>query len=163
MKETINEHDMTKAMMSIMRGGYKKLLKEDNPQETSMENSGQPVIDVPSDKDDTITLQQGNAEYNQELKKLQDIVNPSGKITNFKIYPSDDNIIIEGTFLRNEAQDSGVKFTMALTAREVKIEMLGQNDLDNEVSEVLTKLKGYYGVWCNEWYKKLSEYKSTQK
>ena len=28
MKDSINEHDMTKKMMSVMRGGYKPLLTE---------------------------------------------------------------------------------------------------------------------------------------
>lgn len=38
MKESINEHDMTKKMMSIMRGGYKPLLKEQEETEVDPES-----------------------------------------------------------------------------------------------------------------------------
>ena len=39
MKESINEHDMTKKMMEVMRGGYKPLLKEEEINEINFKNA----------------------------------------------------------------------------------------------------------------------------
>ena len=76
MKENINEHDMTKKMMDIMRGGYKnKLITEADEIEKA----------IPIDDKDTLEPKKGDAVYSAELKKLQNIVDPSAEITNFKI------------------------------------------------------------------------------
>src|ERR1039458_7534702 len=104
-KNKIDEHDMTKKMMDVMRDGYKSLLTEEVKQE------------------DTITPVQGDAVYNDELKKLQDTVDPRVKINSFKIYPSDENVIIEGVFLKREDEDSGIHFKMSLNAGEVDTSM----------------------------------------
>jgi hypothetical protein len=140
-KESINEHDMTKKMMDVLRGGFKKLIKEEADTNT---------VDVlPQD-----------AEYKDQLSKLK-AVHPSGKITNFKIYPNDGNVIIDGGFLPNESPESGIKFSMSLKAGEIKIEMSGLNDLDTQVSQVLQKLEGYYDKWSDEWWEKMdNEYKA---
>lgn len=144
MKDNINEHDMTKKMMDIMRGGYKKILTEETKQ------------------DDTITASKGDAVFNDELKKLQDTVNPRVSITSFKIYPSDNNVIIEGVFLQHEAEDSGIKFKMSLASGEIETSM-NNIDLDDKVSILLQKLKGYYENWSDEWSLKLAnEYKAKQ-
>lgn len=165
MRENINEHDMTKKMMDIIRNGHKGLIKEasfpnedeQNPTEPSAPNQ---VTDKPEESDDTISPVSGDAVFNDELKKLQDTVDKSVEITNFKIYPSDRNVMIEGTFLRSEQENSGISFTMALTARDVKIEVIGQTDLDDDISLLLQKLKGYYKGWCDEWYIKMgNEYR----
>ena len=145
MKDNINEHDMTKKMMDIMRGGYKKLLTEE------------------TNEDDTITASKGDAVFNDELKKLQDTVNPRVKITTFKIYPSDNNVVIEGVFLQHESEDSGIKFKMSLSAGEIETSM-NNIDLSDKVSLLLQKLKGYYENWSDEWSLKLAnEYKTKQK
>ncbi len=148
MKNEINEHDMTKTMLNIMRGGHKNLLTE--------------YYSAPNTEvgDDVIQLESGNAEFNGELQKLKDIVDSSAMISTFKIYPTVRNVVMEGHFLKNEQVDSGINFVMGLNAGEVKIQMVGQNDLNANVSEILTKLKGYYSVWVNEWNKKIdTEYK----
>ena len=134
-KEIINEHDMTKKMMEVLRGGFKKLIKEEEETET--------INVLPSD-----------AEYKDQLAKLE-AVHESGTITNFKIYPSDGNVVIDGGFLPNESPESGIKFSMSLKAGEIKIEMNGLNDLDADVSEVLQGLNGYYDNWSGEWWKKM--------
>jgi len=142
MKENINEHDMTKKMMEIMRGGFKNRL--------ITENDGQ---------DDTVSPKPGDAVFNDELKKLQDTVEPRVKITNFKIYPTDENVIIEGVFLQRENQDSGIHFKMSLAAGDIETSM-NNIDLSDKVSILLQKLNGYYENWVDEWSLKLSnEYK----
>src|SRR5256885_2146152 len=123
MKENINEHDKTKEMMEIMRGGFKyRLITED-------------------DQNDTLSPKEGDAVFNDELKKLQDTVDPRVKITNFKIYPTDQNVVIEGTFLQREDQDSGIKFKMSLAAGDIETSM-DNIDLSDKVSLLLQKLKG---------------------
>lgn len=141
MKQNINEHDMTKKMMDIVRGGFKSLLKEEDGHH------------------DTISPQPTDSVYKDELKKLQDTVDPRVKITNFKIYPTDENVIIEGTFLQREGEDTGIKFKMSLAAGEIETSM-NNIDLSDKVSLLLQKLKGYYENWVDEWALKLAnEYK----
>lgn len=136
----LNEHDMTKKMMEVMRGGYKtKLITE-----TDMSHEA-----------DTITPKPGDAVFNDELKKLQDTVDPRVKISNFKIYPVDENVVIEGTFLQREGDDSGIKFKMSLAKGDIETSM-NNIDLSDKVSILLNKLKGYYDNWVDEWALKLA-------
>ena len=137
MKENINEHDMTKKMMDIIRGGYKKRLINE------------------SEQDDTLSPGPSDAVFTDELKKLQDTVDPRVKITNFKIYPLDENVLIEGIFLQREGENSGIHFKMSLAAGDIETSM--QNiELSDKVSLLLQKLKGYYENWVDEWALKLS-------
>lgn len=165
MKENINEHDMTKKMMDIMRGGFKTRLTEltnapslgttkplqagdDSPEPTQSSQSSQ-------SSEDTLSPQPGDAAFNDELKKLQDTVDPRVKLTNFKIYPTDQNVIIEGTFLQREDENSGIKFKMSLSAGDIETSM-NNIDLSDKVSILLQKLKGYYENWVDEWALKLA-------
>ena len=163
MKENINEHDMTKRMMDIMRGGFKPLLKEEEETAQAVDT---PITDDmvdPSKADDVITPKQGDAVFNDELKKLQDTVDPRVKITNFKIYPVDENVIIEGTFLKKESEGSGINFKMSLAAGEIETSM-NDIELSDKVSLLLQKLKGYYENWVDEWALKLpNEYRPESK
>jgi hypothetical protein len=153
MKENINEHDMTKKMMDIIRGGYKSRLI------TEVENQGQTA---PSDRNidnekDTINVNKGDAVFNNEYKKLSETVDPSIDITNFKIYPVDKNAIIEGTLLNNRAT-----FKMELTADEVLIDT-GSIGLNDDNNEILKKIQGYFKNWKDEWAKKITtEYNQKQ-
>lgn len=172
MKENINEHDMTKKMMSIMRGGFKTLLKEEeaaapvSPQAPvsplGQQQYSEPTADsndIDDDKD-TITLTKGDPVFNDELKKLQNI-DTNVYISKFKIYPQDNNAIIEGTFLREKEPNSGIKFIMDLRAGEVEITQANV-ELTDEVSEVLKQLKGHYTNFKSEWARKLvDEYKAN--
>lgn len=144
MKDKINEHDFTKKMMSIIRGGYKdKLINEEE------------------DKD-TLSPQPDDAVFKDELSKLQDVVDPRVNITNFKIYTVDQNVIIEGTFLQQESKDSGINFRMSLAKGDVETTM-NNIELSDKVSLLLQKLKGYYQNWSDEWALKLSrEYKPKE-
>ena len=157
MKDNINEHDMTKKMMDIIRGGYKsRLITEADEQN----QAATPQIDLSSDagdQKDTITPKRGDYVFNDEYKKLSEIVDPSAEITNFKIYPVDKNAIIEGNILSNRAQ-----FKMELKEDEVKIDT-GTIGLNDDNNEILKKLQGYFKNWKNEWSKKITtEFNQTQ-
>jgi hypothetical protein len=143
MKENINEHDMTKKMMETLRGGFvNKLIKE----EVSVDQD---------DQKDTLTPKQGDAVFNDELKKLMDTVDASAQITFFKIYPKDRNIVIEGNILEGEDENSGIKFKMSLKKRDIETSM-NNIELDDDISFILQKLKGYYKNWCDEWARKIT-------
>lgn len=168
MVDRINEHDKTKEMMSILRGGFKnKIIKEEEePQSMEPQSMEKPALvpgdDLPEETKDTISPKVGDAVFNEELKKLQDTVDPRVKITNFKIYPVDQNAIIEGVLLQRESEESGIHFRMDLASGELETSM--ENiELDDKVSFVLQKLKGYYENWVDEWALKLAnEYKSDR-
>jgi len=162
MKELINEHDMTKKMMLIIRGGYKRLNEADAPIEPSVTDQNNPPLDAVEDTADTISPKKGDSVFNDELKKLQDTVDPRVKITNFKIYPVDENVIIEGVFLQRESQESGIKFRMSLAAGDIQTSMT-DIELSDKVSILLQKLKGYYENWVDEWALKLAnEYRPKE-
>ena len=130
MKESINEHDMTKKMMSIMRGGYKPLIKEEE------------VIDLDKDseeKDQTqrlakppregrapllqldgsyFELDKNDPRFKALQKSLTDRVSQA-KITS--IYISDPKgLVINGVAL-DFSENSGLYFTMALSEDSVLI------------------------------------------
>ncbi len=140
MKENINEHDMTKKMMDIVRGGFKNKLITEN------------------EEDDFISPTPSDAIFQDQLKKLKDVVNSSAQITNFKIYPNDMNVIIEGTFLKRATDDSGITFKMELTGRDIETSM-DNIDLDSKVNEILKRLTGFYEVWQEEWNRSINDYK----
>jgi len=139
-KKILNEHDFSKKMIDVIRG-YVNRINEDET------------------RTDTISPEPGDAIYNDELKQLQEKVSKSARITNFKIYPMDENVIIEGILFKGEAENSGIKFKMSLKARELETTMVDV-ELDDEVSTALKYLKGYYKNWCDEWYTKIiTDYK----
>jgi len=149
MKNNINEHDMTKKMMDVIRGGYKSRLLSEADE----------LSPTQDDYKDTLDVKKTDSVYKSELKKLQDIVDPRVEITNFKIYPEDSNVLIEGIFLKSENEDTGIKFRMSLAAGEINITM-SNIEVTDKVSSLLTKLKGYYENWVDEWALKLAnEYK----
>lgn len=171
MKEFINEHDMTKKMMEVIRGGYKSKLLTEN------------------EENNTIDITKDDAVYQEELKKLQSVY-PKVEIINFKIFPNDTNIIINGVFSKGKliaqnAQEPNVNQTIA-----PEIE---QNTINNEIdkqyqgiyftldynegykapeminvegntaaSQILAKFPGYYDNWVEEWALKLQEYIKTE-
>jgi hypothetical protein len=140
-KIMINEHDMTKKMMGVIRG---ELLKENTS------NEG----------DDVITPAENDNEYVSELKKFGDTIDPRVQITKFKIYPNDKNVEFEGRL------DIGINFFMSIKALKLSISITDENGkaqriyVDELIISTLQKLDGYYKNWSNEWAKKLqTEYK----
>lgn len=160
MKESINEHDMTKRMMDIMRGGFKPLLKENEEPVANEPITNEEVN--PTEADDVITPVAGDAVFNDELQKLRDTVSPRIKITSFKIYPTDENVIIDGVMEYKESEGTGITFKMSLAAGEVETTM-NDIELNDNISDLLHKLKGYYENFRLEWSKKLpNEYRPKE-
>lgn len=161
MSERINEHDMTKKMMEIMRGGYASKL--------IIENDGgmaeQKVLDI----------QQGDAVYNEELKKLR-AINNRVDIKFFKIYTDKENsnvhmgvVYLQGPIgsddgtsnpnqqnsWMNEGNRSGVYFELSLL--DGYKEPVVKNVSNPDLSQLLKQLPGFYQNWEDEWAVKLQD------
>jgi hypothetical protein len=125
MKESINEHDMTKKMMQIMRGGYKPLLKEESNM-SDMEEINQNVNQETKEglakapREGRASLIQLDGSYfeldknDHRYKALQKVLTDrvsQAKITS--IYISDpEGLVINGVAL-NFSDNSGLYFTLA--------------------------------------------------
>ena len=137
----INEHDLTKKMIDVLR--TKSLISE------------------AEEGNDVISPSEDSSEYKDEAKKLADTVDPRVQITKFKIYPRDRDVQFEGRL------DSGVNFFMSIKAMKLSISITDENGkpkiiyVDNELIATIQKLNGYYDNWSKEWAQKLNtEYKS---
>jgi hypothetical protein len=158
MKESINEHDMTKKMMQIMRGGYKPLLKEEeepNMGETDMEDPNQnqetnskeglakppregraPLIQLDGSY---FELDKNDHRFKDLQKVLKDIVSQA-KITS--IYISDpEGLVINGVAL-NFGENSGLYFTLARS--EPNILVSSENVQGKLNIEVQTNLQRFW-------------------
>lgn len=164
MKKKINEHDMTKDMMDIMRGGFKGLLSEYANAPSMGATQAQPADntqagdDTPEKEEDTLDVRPGDAIFGDELKKLQQTVDSSAEITNFKIYPTDTDVLIEGVLQKRQSEDSGVHFKMSLRAGKIETTM-NNVDLTDDINDILKRLNGYYEIWSNDWDEKIHEYR----
>ncbi len=138
-KQNINEHDLTKRMIDILRGG---------------------LITESDEGSDTISPSQTDSVYKDEVKKISDSVDPRIQITKFKIYPRDRNVEFEGRL------DSGINFFMSTKAMKLSISITDDQGqptriyIDNELLKTIQKLSGFYENWTREWAQKLNtEYK----
>jgi hypothetical protein len=148
MAQNINEHDMTKKMMDIIRGGYKKtLLKEEEIEATSTmapDTSQVAMAQSPSDgREPLIKLDntyfevpKDDQRYKDLTKKLQDIAN----VTVTSIYVSKNkDLVITGEALQYE--NSGLYFTMALSNKDVVTST--ENVEGDEANIIINKLTGF--------------------
>lgn len=148
MGQNINEHDMTKKMMEVIRGGYKKsLLKEEELQaDTPMapDTSQVTMAQSPSEGrepliklDNTyIEVPKDDQRYKDLTKKLQDIAN----VTVTSIYVSKNkDLVITGEALQYE--NSGLYFTMALSNKDVVTST--ENVEGDEANIIINKLTGF--------------------
>ena len=145
MKESINEHDMTKKMMSIMRGGYKPLLKEQEEPEVDPESQSQTQGLAKPPREGRASLLQLDSSYfemdknDQRFKTLQKALTDrvsQADITS--IYISDPKgLVINGVAL-NFSENSGLYFTLALSEDSVLISSENvQGKLSTEVQSNL--------------------------
>jgi hypothetical protein len=179
-KQAINEHDKTKLMIDIIRGGYKKLLSEEAPAspaspanqtapsatpttpDASMNNVGtdnQAVNQQNQDAQnqavendaDTKSYERGTPEYDEEYKKLADIVDPSVNIDYLKVNPKTRKAEISGTIINGKAT-----FTMDMMSDEVQLDtsLIALNDTN---SEIMHKLQGYFKNWKEEMARSISQ------
>lgn len=156
MKEMINEHDMTKKMMAMVRGGYKSILKE--------ETEGVKAVDI--DKNMPI--------FKDEQKKIKEIVFPIVTVKSITISKQGDskNVNMKVVFLEgdegsgvsddqtqsdntstwvNKDNRAGVYFELDLLRGYE--DPVVKNVSNPKLPEILNKLSGYYDVWATEWAK----------
>jgi len=177
MKENINEHDMTKRMMDIIRGGFKtRLITEvDEPtQPTQDVNSQAQIVPKIDDRRDTVEIKSGDAMFEEELKSLTEI-DKSATIDSFIIYlkpkqdsntqtePSNENVnnennaIMKGEFLHGLAS-----YTMELNKNEMIINTKPMS-LNQKNPQILNMMQGYFENWRDKWTVKITnEFKQTQ-
>jgi hypothetical protein len=137
MKDRINEHDMTKKMMDVLRGGYKNIL-----------------ISESDDQKDTKDYDSSSNTYQDELKKIKDTVDSSIEIDEFKSYinPDNKNVMMSGTMLFGK-----VKFRFELVRDEAELSTVEPYDLTDENNEKISKMVGYFKNWRDEWAKKITD------
>ena len=151
MKESINEHDMTKKMMSIMRGGYKPLLKEEESDlnttqpepDTNQENQTQKLAKPPREgrapllqlDGSYFEMDKSDSRFKALEKALTDRVEQA-EITS--VYISDPKgLVINGVAL-DFSENSGLYFTLALSEDSVLISSENvQGKLSTEVQSNL--------------------------
>jgi hypothetical protein len=155
MKENINEHDMTKRMMQIIRGQQKSLIKEvEEPINNLVQQPLTPGDDLPEPEeklakspnegrepmiklnDTYIQLDKNDQRVKDLSKKLEDIANVN--VTSVYVSPSKD-LVITGEALQYE--DSGMFFTMALSKKDVLTS--SENVEGDEPNEIIKKLQGF--------------------
>ena len=137
MKEHINEHDMTKKMMDVIRGGYRGIITEES-----------------DDQKDTIEYGPGNPIYQEELKKIKDIVDSSIEIDNFNSYinPENKNVVMTGTMLFGK-----LAFRFELIKDEAELSTVEPYDLTAENNSKINKMTGYFQKWRDEWAVKIND------
>jgi len=138
-KEAVNEHDVTKKILDILRNN---------------------VITENDEDKDVISPTPQDSVYVEEVKKISDTVDPRVQITKFKIYPKDRDVQLEGRL------DAGINFFMSTKSMKLSISITDQNGkatklyVDNELISMIQKLNGFYENWTREWAQKLNtEYK----
>jgi hypothetical protein len=158
MKENINEHDMTKRMMDIIRNSQRTIIKEADEVIPTNEPVEQPTELVPGDdlpeeegeakspKEGREPLIRLDASYfeldkdDQRFKdleqKLEDVANVN--VTSIYISKNKD-LVITGQAL--QYQNSGLYFTMALSNKDVVSS--SENVEGDESNEIIKKLQGF--------------------
>lgn len=157
MKENINEHDMTKKMMGIIRNSQKPLIKEADevfapvPEEEDVQNTMVPGDDLPEQMakppregreslikiDSTyFELDKDDQRFKDLGQKLEDIANVN--VTSIYVSKNKD-LVINGEAL--QYQNSGLYFTLALSNKDVVSS--SENVEGDEVNEIIKKLQGF--------------------
>jgi hypothetical protein len=132
----INEHDITKKMINVMRDTSNKSLVT--------ENSENDAIDV------------NKIDMDAELAKITQQVSPRIKINSFKIYPRDSNAVMSGFI-----QDMDLDFSFTLAETDGLYTNSDNLQLTDNTTAVLNKLRGYYKNWVKDWSKKMNtDYKN---
>lgn len=164
MKENINEHDMTKRMMDIIRNSQKSLIKEadevpapapvaepqnaivpgdDLPDEPEMakspeDNAAEPLIPLDNSY---FRLPKDDQRYKGLVKVIQDIVS-AAKVTSIYLSKNND-LVISGNALKygNGENVSGIDWTMALSQHDIETNSVGmKGDEGNQIIEQLQKI-----------------------
>ena len=129
--ENINEHDKTKEMMNILRGeSIQKLVMEDS-------------------KDDSYDVHPGSADYKSVYDQLKDH-DSSIKITKFKVYPNDNNVILMGSYFSFDDTEKGVFFKMEKESTKPEV-TTKDIDLDLSNQNVIRAIGGLFDKFRVDW------------
>lgn len=135
----INEHDMTKRMMSAMKdGSVGKALNEN--QEAGVETSAKDVIELTGE------------ERKNEEQKFREVLGNLVEFNVFNIYPKAGNVVFGGIF---QGMD-GLQFQFTLEDSNGLYVTANNMQVTSEVVETIQKLKGYYDNWKEEWANKMA-------
>jgi hypothetical protein len=145
--ERLNEHDMTKKMMDVIRG--QKLIKEEETDE--LQPNGSTAKDI--------SFVKGQEEFDNTAKALRQI-DGGAKLLSFKVYISSS----PATYAEIEFSiPSGFNFQCSTkTDREFSISIpsdAGKTKkiyLDESLLSNMAKLRGFYLNWYKEWTEKLA-------
>ena len=136
--ENINEHDKTKEMMNILRGGFAKKL----------------MTEGVDDNDTEVELDANSGPYKEQLEGLRIIIETNTIITKFTCYPNKNNLIMEGICLNDKGTDSGVHFQMTFSPKELK-STVKNLDISNEtIGKAVEKIVKMLPEYFENWYEK---------
>jgi len=187
MKDRIDEHDMTKDMMAIMRGGYKSLLKEvDEPLAQADPNATPapaadpnaapqaPNNDIRALKPDPqnpdeLVIASTDANGRVEVNPNKDYANVyNTELNGFKTLDSrvkitsfiiyvGDNPDVEIKVTFLPTANSGIDATLRFSENNL---LLNTRNLVNtiDVQQLTNKLTGYYSTWVQKWGSELSQW-----
>lgn len=187
MKERIDEHDMTKDMMAIMRGGYKSLIKEaDEP----IDPNAAPAAPAPAadpnaapqapendiralkpdpENPDELVIASSDANGKVEVNPNKDYANVyNTELNGFKTLDSrvkitsfiiyvGDNPDVEIKVTFLPTANSGIDATLRFSENNL---LLNTRNLVNtiDVQQLTNKLTGYYSTWVQKWGTELSQW-----
>lgn len=166
MKEKINEHDMTKNMIDIIRGGYKtKLIKEADEQAQEQEPNNEDVETT------YVKIDSDNSYWKTELKKIQDVLsNSSIRFTEISYSVPLSDVILRGQILSTrQGSNDGITFVFSLLGGENtnniknKIDTAGVDSSDEDIKNLVKSLGGYYDNWVQDAYVFLTEMSEKEK
>lgn len=138
--ENINEHDVTRNMLSVMRNtptsrGYANNLIINESHSLS------------SDEEEL-----SSTELAEEQQAFRDTVSPRVSFNSFKVYPKIKNVVFSGEF---ENMD-GLEWQFTLEDADGLYITASNVPISEGTLVTLKKLKGYYDNWADEWSQKLA-------
>ena len=127
----MNEHDLTKKMLSTMRKS----------------------INVITEIEENNSISLSGEEKKEEESKFRQVIGPIHFEDNSVIlYPHDNNVIVRGAFTEGLTFEMSITDGVYITASSLL--------LSTTITGMITKLQGYYEVWKGEWIEKLPDYKN---
>lgn len=150
----INEHDMTKKMMEVIRSQKKNLLTEDFTETGADAPQAGFTNANPNVEDDTTNdaVELSGDERKAEEDKFRETIDSSTQITVFNVYPDANNVVFGGQIQGM----GGIEFQFTLEDTN-GFYITGNNiQITDEVARKITQMKGYYDNWKDEWFQKLA-------
>jgi hypothetical protein len=140
--ERLNEQEVTKQMLSIMR--QRDTINEE------VENAQSPdTFDTDSQSDEE---ELSSAELSEEQANFRNTVSPRVDFTGFKVYPKNKNVVFSGKF----ENMGGLEWEFTLEDANGLYISANNVPFSNDTIDTIKKLKGFYDNWADEWAQKLA-------